>query len=83
MEEKYIIEIPHYYCLIYNENMRKMILDIDLRASKIELTTDLIHTWEKPYDQEEITEKERKRIIRNIYDYLLKKNSPERVSCKL
>ena len=67
----YNISIPHFYCLEYYEKDRKMVLDIDFRDSIIYLESTLVKNWEAPFNNEPITEKEKKRIIRNIYDYLI------------
>lgn len=77
--DDYRIEIPHFYCLEYSENVHKMLVDIDFREPEIILTSSLINNWEKPFDKEIIPINEKKRIIQNIYYYLLKNNSPERI----
>ena len=48
-----------------------MILDIDFRDPVIYLESVLVKNWEPPFDTELVTEKEKKRILRNIYDYLI------------
>lgn len=80
---EYKIEIPHFYCLEYSENTRKMMIDIDFREPQIVLSCDLIQQWEKPHERELISKKEKRRIIKNIYNYLLKNNSSERVMLDL
>ncbi len=77
--DDYKIEIPHFYCLEYSENVHKMHVDIDFREPEIILTSSLINNWEKPFDKEIIPINEKKRIIQNIYYYLLKNNSSERI----
>lgn len=67
----YSISIPHFYCLEYYEKDKKMVLDIDFRDSIIYLESTLVKNWEAPFNNEIITEKEKKKIIRNIYDYLI------------
>lgn len=75
----YKIEIPHFYCLEYYEDMHKMIIEIDFRDEKIFLSTKMIEKWEKPFDKESISEEDKKHIIRNIYTCLLKNNSVDRI----
>lgn len=79
MNGNYKIEVPHFYCLEYYEDMRKMTIEIDFREEKIFLSANMIEKWEKPYDKEIIGKADKKRIINNIYDCLLKNNSVERI----
>lgn len=67
----YHITIPHFYCLEYYEENKKMILDIDFREPTIYLEPCLVKNWEPPFDNEVIHIKEKRRIIHNIYDYLI------------
>ncbi len=66
------ISIPHFYCLEYTEDNKKLIVDIDFREAKIRIGKSLIKKWEKPYDGEEISEKKREEIYKTIIEYLLK-----------
>ena len=71
--QKYQINIPHFYQLEYCENGKKMYLEIDFRENFIELTMDLIERWEPPFEDETITDFDKKRILKNIYKYFIKK----------
>lgn len=73
--QKVKINIPHFYCLEYTENNKKLIIDIDFRETKIFVGKSLIKKWEKPYDDEKISEEERDKIYNNIKEYLLKSYS--------
>lgn len=79
--KSYSISIPHFYCLEYTENNRRLKLDIDFRDPIIYLDIGLIKNWESPYDSEEITGDEKKKIIERIYKELTKESgfSKERV----
>ncbi|MDD3403583.1 MAG: hypothetical protein PHQ72_09540 [Hespellia sp.] len=79
MNKKYEISVPHFYCLEYSEENHKMKVDIDFRESQIVLNTKLINTWEYPFDKEPISQTKKTQIINNIYKYLLRNNSLERV----
>lgn len=71
------ISIPHFYCLEYIEDNKKLIVDIDFREAKIRIGKSLIKKWEKPYDGEEISEEKREEIYKTIMEYLLKSYSLE------
>ena len=71
------INIPHFYCLEYVENEKKMYQDIDFREPQILIEKSLIKKWESPYEHIEITEEDRNRIYFNIKNYLLKRYSQE------
>ncbi len=79
MIKKYEIAIPHFWCLEYYEGGKKMTVDIDFRDIKIYLSTKLISCWDEPFEKEVITDEEKKRIIRNIADELIKINEPGRI----
>lgn len=70
--QKVKINIPHFYCMEYTEDNKKLIIDIDFRESKIFIGKSLIKKWEKPYDDEKISEERRDEIYKNIKEYLLK-----------
>lgn len=71
------ISIPHFYCLEYAEDNKKLILEIDFRETKIFIGKSLIKKWEKPFDNEEISDEKREEIYKNIIEYLLKSYSLE------
>lgn len=71
------ISIPHFYCLEYREDEKRMIIDIDFRESKILIGKSLIKRWEPPYQLVELTEEMKEDIYRNIKKYLLKRYKPE------
>lgn len=79
MNNEYKIRIPHFYCLEYYEGNKKMVLDIDFREKQIVLSRDMIKNWENPYENITLQDKEKRRILENIRNYLLKNNSPERI----
>jgi hypothetical protein len=71
------IDIPHFYCLEYIENEKRMYVDIDFREPKIYIGKSLIKKWEPPYESEEITEEMREEIYKNIKKYLLDRFSSQ------
>ena len=73
------ISIPHFYCLEYKEDNRTMVLDIDFRDPVIYLNSALITHWAPPDDGVAVLDGEKKRILMNIYNELLKRNSPGRI----
>ncbi|MEG0614101.1 MAG: hypothetical protein RR486_16515 [Clostridium sp.] len=73
------ISIPHFYCLEYVENEKKMYLDIDFRESKILIGKSLIKKWRPPYENIVITEEDRNRIYLNIKGYLLNRYPQENI----
>ena len=75
----YRIEIPHFYCLEYYENNKVMRLDIDFRDQIIYLSDELVIKWLPPNEDIELSKRDRKRIIRNVYKALLKNTSKERI----
>ena len=68
----YEISIPHFYCLEYREKDRTMLLEIDFRDPLIYLEDALVTGWESPNENEKIAPDEKKRILSNIYDYLVR-----------
>ena len=68
----YEIGIPHFYCLEYREKSKRMLLEIDFRDSVIYLNDILVMEWEAPYAGEKIAPAEKKRILNNVYEYLVK-----------
>lgn len=67
------ISIPHFYCLEYVEDDKKLIIDIDFREPKILMGKSLIKKWEPPYQSMEITEEMKEEIYINIKKYLLER----------
>lgn len=80
--KKYSIKVPHFYCLEYFENDKKMIVEMDFREDYFYLTPQLITHWEKPYDDIIINIEERKRILSNIRQFLLTKTIPSHIIIK-
>ena len=72
MSPVFEINIPHFYCLEYREGDRLLIVEIDFRDSVIYLDDTLPLIWEGPNAAETIGPRERRRILDNIYDYLMK-----------
>lgn len=68
----YEISIPHFYSLEYREKSKRMLLEIDFRDSVIYLNDLLVMEWEEPYAGEEIAPDEKKRILDNVYEYLVR-----------
>lgn len=68
----YKISIPHFYCLEYREKGRTMLLEIDFRDPVLYLDDTLVTAWEAPYTDEKIVPVEKKRILANVYDYLVR-----------
>lgn len=75
----YRIEVPHFYCLEYYEEDKKMIVDIDFREDCFILEPQLITHWEKPYEEQIISEVDKKRILYNIRQFLLTKTIPSNI----
>lgn len=69
MKRDFEIAVPHFYCLEYYRDGKKMILDIDFRDPVTVLSPDMIDGWEQPHEKEFIDEDEKKRIITDIYRY--------------
>lgn len=67
----YSIAIPHFYCLEYSEENRKLTVDVDFREKTIYLSTSKISKWEDPFQAISIAEEEKVRIIKNIKKYLI------------
>jgi hypothetical protein len=57
--------------LHYRENDRVMFVEIDFRDPVIYLDVSLITGWEPPYENEEISLIDRRRILDNINHYLV------------
>lgn len=53
---KYIIKVPHFYCMEYIEENRRLIIEMDFRESRFLLDKDLVTKWEPPYQNEIISE---------------------------
>ena len=66
----YSVSIPHFYCLEYSEEDRKMKIEIDFREKPIYLSTAMIISWENPNQEIVIDEDEKIRILNNIKRYL-------------
>ena len=76
---EYRIEVPHFYCLEYYEEDKKMIIEMDFREDYFILDDHLITHWEKPYDNIIIDINEKKRILFNVKQYLLTKTVPSHI----
>lgn len=75
----YSIDVPHFYCLEYYENDKKMIVEMDFREGYFFLNPQLITHWESPYEHIEIGMDEKKRILLNIREFLLTKTIPSHI----
>lgn len=69
--KKYEIRIPHYYCLEYIEDDKKMTLDIDFRDTIIYLSTDLIGKWDSTHSDEIVSKQKKEEILKSINEYLI------------
>lgn len=83
MSPDYEISIPHFYCLEYRERGRLLKLEIDFRDSVIYLEQQLVVAWEPPDSAVEITAAEKKHILINVYDYLVRQRGFENVELNL
>lgn len=70
----YSIDIPHFYCLEYYEDGKKMIVEMDFREDYFFLGLQLITNWEAPYEDIIIEIEEKKKILLNIRQFLLSIN---------
>ena len=77
--KEYCIKVPHFYCLEYFEDDKKLIVEMDFREDFFYLTPQLIKHWEAPYCDMEIGIEERKRILLNIRQFLLTKTIPSHI----
>lgn len=77
--EKYNIKVPHFYCMEYYENNKKMIIQMDFREARFLLNKDLITNWEEPYENELISESDKERILLNVREFLLTKTVPSNI----
>jgi hypothetical protein len=68
----YEISIPHFYSLEYRVRDRVLLMEIDFRDPVIYLEEALVTKWEEPYAGEAISPDEKKRILANVYDYLVR-----------
>ena len=73
MKKSYEIKAPHYHCMEYYEDDKKMIIDIDLRDSKMYLNKELIENWEAPNKNINIDEQHKKQILENLRDHFLRR----------
>ncbi|WP_033168129.1 hypothetical protein [Clostridium sp. KNHs205] len=78
-EKKYKIEVPHFYCLEYFDEGKKMKVEMDFRESYFVLSNKIITKWEPPHDNEIIDENKKKEILKNIYEFLLTKTIPSNI----
>lgn len=79
IEKTYKINVPHFYCLEYSEGDKKLIVEMDFRESHFELNKEIITKWEPPYQNEIITDDDKREILENIYDFLLTKTIPSNI----
>ena len=54
--KKISIDIPHFYCLEYKEDEKRLIVEIDFREPEIWISKSLIQRWEPPFQSVLITE---------------------------
>ena len=73
-DKAYSINVPHFYCLEYCEDDKKMIVEIDFREDYFFLSPQLITHWEKPYDNIKI-EVEEKNIIKHQRFFIEQNNT--------
>lgn len=70
-KKNYSISVPHFYCIEYCEGKKKMIIEMDFREPFFELGKDIIKHWEPPYQDENIDDDTKRKILLNICEYLL------------
>ena len=75
--KKIRIKAPHFYCMEYYENFKKMNIDFDFRDPVYELSLDLIDKWETPFDKKDISFEKKIEILDNIYAWLVKTGCSE------
>ena len=81
MSAGYEISIPHFYCLEYRQGERRLLLEIDFRDPEIILEEALITDWEPPYAGAGIAPADKKRIMCQVYDYLVRQRGFSNVKC--
>lgn len=67
---KFEARIPHFYCMEYYEKGKKMILYIDFRDPVLDFSMEYITHWEPPYEDIVLSPRDKKRIYRNVSEYL-------------
>jgi hypothetical protein len=65
-------DIPHFNILQYREGDHVMNIEIDMRDSIPCLYLSSINQWEKPHDEEILSEDKRTSIFANVQYYLRK-----------
>ena len=71
--KKISIDIPHFYCLEYKEDEKRLIVEIDFREPEIWIRKSLIQRCEPPIQSVRITEQEKEEIYTNIKQFLLER----------
>lgn len=79
---EYRIKVPHFYCLEYYEGDKRMIVEMDFREEYFFLNPELITHWEEPYENIQINIDEKRRILKNIKEFLLTKTTPRNIIVK-
>lgn len=67
--QHYKIDIPHFYCLTYEEGDHCLTIDVDFRDPQPILYCDSIKHWDPPYESEIIDDIKRKDICDKIHNY--------------
>ena len=70
--KKISIDIPHFYCLEYKEDEKRLIVEIDFREPEIWISKSLIQHWEPPFQSVLITEQEKEDRSPEEVEQLLK-----------
>lgn len=71
MEKNYYIKIPHFYSFEYYEGEKKMVIELDFRDQYLYLTPTLITKWQEPYENLDISGKDKPKILHNIKECLI------------
>lgn len=71
MKKDYYIKIPHFYSFEYYEGDKKMVIELDFRDQYLYLTPILITKWQEPYQNLDITCKDKMNILHNIRECLV------------
>lgn len=73
MKRDFEIDVPHFYCLEYYRDGKKVIVEADFRDPVTIFSTDMVKHWEKPHEKEIIDEDDKKRIITDIYNFFVER----------
>ena len=64
------VDIKGFHRVVYQEHKHVLYMEIDAREPVVEVDYFSIDHWEAPYQDEAISEEDRKRIMKNVYTIL-------------